>query len=311
MSVYLEFFKALDRLQRLDVPVMAKTLGRSSADFLHRRWVTESGYLTHVMVPFLDSQQEVEVQADPDAAVYQYRSPQQRGRTITRPLTEIALYTLRLDVWLDDMAWLIGIEEPRRSTRRVSVPDHLWHLGDARIMGTHDFVPVFVTRAFQRAPKIEMATALADAIWPRSGVLLAPPPSLTAVLPRDHAMRSLHEFVRVDDGRDVFDASAFDRVLRGHIACAEVTEPEQFLQDQRLKLPHFVTWRELSRERAKIIKQMWGSDGQAAPEMSWAQVNRIANTGYQSFDDAFGGKCEREDLLWLVKRGKYRLRRKP
>ncbi|WP_045771202.1 hypothetical protein [Xanthomonas albilineans] len=311
MSAYLEFFNTLDRLQRLDAPVMAKTLGRSSADFLHRRWITESGYLTHVMVPFLDSQQEVQVQADPDAAVYRYRSPQQRGRTITRPLTEIALYTLRLDVWLDDMAWLIGIEERQRSTHRVSVPDHLWHLGDARIMGTDDFAPVFVARAFQRAPKIEMATALADAIWPRSGVLLAPPPSLTAVLPRDHAMRSLDEFVRVDEGRDVFDTSAFDRVLRGHLACAGVTEPEQFLQGQRLKLPHFVTSRELSRERAKIIKHMWGTNGQAAPEMSWAQVNRIANTGYQSFDDAFGGKAMREDVLWLVKRGKYRLRRKP
>jgi hypothetical protein len=45
--------------------------------------------------------------------------------------------------------------------------------------------------------------------------------------------------------------------------------------------------------------------------MSWAEVNRIASTGYQSFDDAFGGKAEREDVIDLVKRGKYRVRRNP
>ena len=56
---------------------------------------------------------------------------------------------------------------------------------------------------------------------------------------------------------------------------------------------------------------MWSADGKNAPEVSWAEVNRIANTGYQSFDDAFGGKAEREDVIALVKRGKYRLRRNP
>ncbi|MBP8276604.1 MAG: hypothetical protein KAX55_06920, partial [Propionivibrio sp.] len=117
--------------------------------------------------------------------------------------------------------------------------------------------------------------------------------------------------VRMDDGQDVFDASAFDRVLRGHVTPSGVPEPLQFFQGSRLKLPHFVASRELAPERAKIIKQMWGVEGKAAPEMSWAEVNGIANTGYQSFDDAFGGKAEREDVIDLVKRGKYRVRRNP
>jgi hypothetical protein len=30
----------------------------------------------------------------------------------------------------------------------------------------------------------------------------------------------------------------------------------------------------------------------------------------RSFDEAFGGKTEREDVIDLVKRGKYRIRRK-
>jgi hypothetical protein len=124
-------------------------------------------------------------------------------------------------------------------------------------------------------------------------------------------MRSLHEFVRVDESKEVFDASAFDRVLRGYVTPTGAPEPEQFLRGTRFKLPHFSASRELSAERAKIIKQMWGVEGEVAPEMSWAEVNRIASTGYQSFDDAFGGKAEREDVIDLVKRGKYRVRRNP
>ena len=53
------------------------------------------------------------------------------------------------------------------------------------------------------------------------------------------------------------------------------------------------------------------ADGRAAPELSWAEVNRIVNTGYQSFDDAFGGKAEREDVIAKVGRAKYRVRRNP
>ncbi|MFP3890951.1 hypothetical protein [uncultured Ralstonia sp.] len=311
MSAHLQFFAALDRLQRLDTHVMSGVLGRCRPEFLRRRWITESGHLTHVMVPFLDSQQEVEVEVDQDVAVYRYHSPQQRGRMVTGPLTEIALYMLQVDTWLDDLVTLIGIEDRRRSTGRVRVPDHLWHLGDVRVAGTHHFAPVFVARAWKRAPESEVTTALVDAIWPRSGVVLGLQPPSTATLPRDHAMRSLHEFVRVDESKEVFDASAFDRVLRGYVTPTGAPEPEQFLRGTRFKLPHFSASRELSAERAKIIKQMWGVEGEVAPEMSWAEVNRIASTGYQSFDDAFGGKAEREDVIDLVKRGKYRVRRNP
>ena len=96
------------------------------------------------MVPFLDSEQEVEVDIDVDAAVYRYRSLQQRSRIVERPLSEITLYSLQVDMWLTDMASLIGIEARHLSRNRSCVPGHLWHLGDVRIAGTHDFAPVFV-----------------------------------------------------------------------------------------------------------------------------------------------------------------------
>ena len=156
----------------------------------------------------------------------------------------------------------------------------------------------------------ETRSALNDPFWLRGGIVLRRQRDLVE-LPRDHVMRGLDEFVRVGDGQDVFDASAFDRVLRGFVTPSGEPEPVEFLQGNRLKLPHFPESRELSAERAKIIKQMWSTDGRAAPELSWAEVNRIVNTGYQSFDDAFGGKAEREDVIAKVGRAKYRVRRNP
>ena len=309
MSLHLRFFTAIDRLLSIDTPVLATTLGRDCSQFLQRGWITAEGHLTHVMAPLLDSECEVEIEADPDAGCYRYRSPL-NGRTVVQPLCEIALCGIQIEPWLADLALLIGIEDRRRAIRLCRTPHHLWHLGDLRVAGTHDFAPVFVGRAWARAPDTDTSSVLADPMWPRSGVVLQA--SRThAVLPHDHVIRALDEFVRVDGGQDVFDACAFDRVLRGYVTPSGTPEPVEFFQGNRLKLPHFSESRELSAERAKIVKQMWSADGKAAPEVSWAEVNRVANTGYQSFDDAFGGKAEREDVIALVKRGKYRIRRNP
>lgn len=309
MSLHLRFFAAIDRLPSLDTPVLATALGRDWLQFMQRGWVTDEGHLTHVMAPFLDSECEVEIEADPDAGCYRYRSPL-NGRTVAQPLSEIALCGIQIEPWLADLASLIGIEDRRRASRPCRTPHHLWHLGDLRVAGTHDFAPVFVGRAWARAPDADTSSVLADSVWPRGGVVLQACRT-HSVLPRDHVIRALDEFVRVDGGQDVFDASAFDRVLHGYVTPSGAPEPVEFFQGNRLKLPHFPESRELSAERAKIIKQMWSADGKAAPEVSWAEVNRIANTGYQSFDDAFGGKAEREDVIALVKRGKYRIRRNP
>ena len=309
MSLHLRFFTAIDRLSSLDTPVLATVLGRDWPQFLQRGWITDEGHLTHVMAPFLDSECEVEIEADPDAGCYRYRSPL-NGRTVVQPLSEIALCGIQIEPWLAELTSLIGIEDRRRASRPCRTPHHLWHLGDLRVAGTHDFAPVFVGRAWAHAPDIDTSSVLADSVWPRSGVVLQTCRT-HAVLPRDHVIRALDEFVRVDSGQDVFDTSAFDRVLHGYVTPSGAPEPVEFFQGNRLKLSHFPESRELSAERAKIIKQMWSADGKAAPEVSWAEVNRIANTGYQSFDDAFGGKAEREDVIALVKRGKYRIRRNP
>ncbi|HFD6778545.1 TPA: hypothetical protein ACF3ML_002289 [Pseudomonas aeruginosa] len=309
MSIHLRFLAAIDRLQRLDTPVLAATLDRDWLQFRQRGWITEEGYLTHVMVPFLDSECEVEVETDPDAGCYRYRSPQ-NGRTVVQPLRDIALCGIQIDPWLSDLASLIGIEDRQRSHRPCRTPNHLWHLGELRIVGTHDFAPVFIGRSWKRAPNADISAVLADPAWPRGGVVLLAQ-RFDAVLPRDHALRGLNEFIHTSNGMESFDVDALDRVLRGYVTASGEPEPLQFFRGNRLKLPHFDQSRELSAERAKLIKQMWGVEGKPSPEMSWADANKIPNTGYQSFDDAFGGKAEREDVIAKVSRGKYRVRRNP
>jgi hypothetical protein len=310
ISAYLEYFTTIERVHSIGPRVMATTLSRHRAEFVRRRWVAEDGYLTRAMTPFLDSEEEVEVDIDEAAGLFRYRSPQQRSRIVTRPLSDIVLYALRIETWLTDLCSLIGIEPRHLSQQRTRVPDHLWHLGDVRIAGTHDFAPVFVGRLWERVPIAEAKTVLCDPVWPRGGVVLRHRSSAEN-LPRDHVMRSLSDFVRVEDGQDIFDANAFDRVLRGFVVAGGEPEPDQFFQGNRLKLPNFLASRELSSERARIIKAMWGTTGKAPPEMSWANVNRLANTGYQSFDDAFGGSKARSEIIEKIDRARYRVRRHP
>lgn len=310
MSIHLEFLAALERAPKVDSRVLAPAIGQCRAEFLRLGWVTISDHLSHVMVPFLDSQQEVEVEIDEDAGVFRYRSPQQRGRIVEKPLADIALHAFQIDVWLNDLATLTGIEPRKLSTRRTRMAGHLWHLGDMRIIGTHDFAPVFVGIQIERAPAVDITAVLCDPHWQRGGIVLGHHPD-AAVLQREHVARWIGDFFQVDEsGLDAFDAKAFDRVLRGFMTPNGNPEPEQFLQGTRVKLPHFSESRVVSETRAAILKFMWGAETKAPPAMKWAEVKSKVDCGYRSFDEAFGDKAAREEFLVLAKAGgHYKIRR--
>lgn len=309
-SATLAFCDVLERVRSLTPRVDALVLGCYREDFLRRCWVQADGYLTCPMVPFGDSMEEVEVDIDEDAGVFRYASPQYRSRTVVRALSEIALYGLRMDRFLADLGQLIGIEPRQISVQSMRFPEHLWHLGQVRIAGTHDFAPVFMGRLWERADSVVLATHLCDPIWPRGGVLFLRH-SPAQCPPGAHVVRRLTDFIRMDCDREVFDAAGFDRVLRGYATVLGAPEPEQFFQGTRLKLSHFAKSRELTDAQARIIKAMWEQDGKPSPIMSWAEINRLANTGYQSLDDAFIGRAQREDVIEKVSRGNYRVRRNP
>jgi len=310
LSATLAFCEVLERVQSLTPRVDVLVLGRCREAFLKRGWVQADGYLTCPMVPFGDSMEEVDADIDEDAGVFRYASPQHRSRTVVRPLSEIALYGLRMDRYLADLGRLIGIEPRQVPTELVRVPEHLWHLGQVRIAGTHDFAPVLMGRLWARADSMVMSTHLCDPIWPRGGVLFLQQ-SPAKKPPGAHVVRRLADFIRMDADREIFDAAGFDRVLRGYATVQGVPEPEQYLQGNRLKLLHFAESRELTDAQARIIKVMWGQDGKPSPLMSWAEINRLANTGYQSLDDAFTDRVQREGVIEKVCRGKYRVRRNP
>jgi hypothetical protein len=106
LSAYLHFLAALERLPRIDHRVMAGALGRCIPEFLRRHWITADDYLTHVMVPFLDSEQEVEVEIDANAAVIG-KAVSARSRVLERPWVKLRC-TPAVDTWLTELASLIA-----------------------------------------------------------------------------------------------------------------------------------------------------------------------------------------------------------
>ncbi len=311
MSLHVQFLTSMEHACSIGDRVLGTDLRGYVEPFAQRRWLVPQGHVTHILVPVMDSEEEAEVWIDEAEQTYGYDCPAWHGRKVVRHLSDLALYGFNPEPWLDELCELIGIEPSRRSRKRTVIDGRLWHLGDIRIVGTHDFAPIFVGCHCGQVPDLDILAALRDPIWRRAGVVLRQ--STTVLdLPGEHVTRGLSEFAhRAQDDSTVFDGEALNRVLRGYVSPAGALEPEQFLKEKRLKLPHFKQSREMAAERAKIIKAMWGDTGRAAPPVTWAEVNEVAMTGYQSFDDAFGGVKAREDVIEKIGRAKYRIRRNP
>ena len=306
---FADFLAILDEVDTVSQNVLSSRLHGRLQNFADRHWIARDAFLTHTMAPFLDGEIEVEVEIDECANAYSYRSPQDRSRRITRPLAEIRLYRLCVEQWLDDLARLIGIDPGWGSMGRERLPEHLWHLGNRRVTGAIKFAPIFVARQWHRVPAGKIAEILCDSIWQRGGIVLTHrPPAME--IPGRHAARKLGDFLAPLDGGRQFDPVALDRVLLGLDVSGSV-QPDQFLRDGLLKLPHFAEPRRLSDERLAIVKEMWGQNGKTPPIRKWVEANVVANTGYQSFDDAFDGPEKRDEIFAKVGRGQYQLRRNP
>lgn len=310
-SPYAAYLAALEAADTVHATVAASALLRYHEEFSRRGWISPSGYLTHLLVPFLDGEVEVEIEIDEIASNFRYPSQQDRSRMVTRPLVEVQRFRFVIDRWLDDVTRLVGIDPRRHSKMRELVDGHLWHLGDQRIGNSHKHGPVFIARQWHRGDVPRLSKALSDPIWQNGGVILMgkPTPSGTVT---DHAIRGLFGFLGTEDGRDTFDGTALDRILQGKPISDGGAMPEQYLRGEHLKLPHFTEARRLSPERLKIIKAAWGTDGHGPPIVTWAETNHVANTGYQSFKDAFDDDgCSWVDIFDRIRHGRYRLRRNP
>ncbi len=296
---------ALERLRDVSDVVTSANIGLTAMTRAGPRWFIPDGYLTHVVVPFLDSDDEVEVTVDEDAQQYQYVSLQQSRRVVTRPLAEIVLYQVNLNAIFDHLASMLNIRQTATTHRQCLVPGHLWYLGEFRIGSTPASAPIFYGRALSAAPASLLQEKLTSAIHEHAGIVLTP--SLpTAKFTARHQSHVLDDFLLTDDEAESFDVDSLTRVLAGKLS------PVQYLRGNLLMLPHFSGARLLSDERKAIVKAAWGLDGAAPPITKWVDVNVIANTGYQSFDDAFEkDPVKRDEIFERVDRGKYRLRRNP
>lgn len=301
-----DILQALDQTHDLSQSVLSEDLGPRVADMERRGWIYRNGYLTHVMAPYFGSEEEVEVEIDESAALYRYRSPQQRHRIVCRPLRDIVRYAFRLDALQADVGRWVGIEPCQAIRRKSVIPDHLWYLGDLGIPKARASAPIFLGRRLSRVPTEALGRAFSDPIYEPGGVILAlrAPP---LVFPGRHQLRALDDFLFGDGPGWLFDHDALARVLQGLPANAH-DEPEEWFDEKtgRLKLKHLPDVVTFNGIQKKIVAIFWKAR-EGAP-LRWADVQIQSGSGSKELERAFGGKKPWSDFFERVNHGLYRLR---
>lgn len=300
------FFWALERAYRVEESVLGLHLGYDLPTFLQRGWLRPDGYLTHTMIPFLDSEELVEVEVDEVAGVFYYLSPQRRDQRCSRPLDEIALYQLQLPKVLDEVRQLLTIEPSQVSRRPCLIDNHLWHLGNVRLAGTHTFAPLFVGRQLHRTPHALLQQTLADPLFDTGGIVLTLIGE-SLPLPRQHQCRAWTDFLREENGITTWDTQAMDRMLRGWSAEAS-NEPAEWFEEKTgyLKLNHLEKAVKFTGIQKKIITVFWNA--RHTSSLTWVEVRRLSNSAAKELERAFGGNKPWSLFFERVSYGHYRLR---
>lgn len=296
----------LERLRQVSEPNLGLNLGWDLAELKQRGWIYREAYLTHVMVPFFDSEEEVEVEIDEAAGVYRYFNPQQRNQILTEPLEDITGYAFKLDVLFDHLAQLLPIEPRFAARRKCLLSEHLWYLGDVRLDGSHAFAPIFYTRQPHRARTEALCTALADPMFERGGVVLAVAPHAIN-LPNGHQLRGIDDFLVDENNVEHFDCEVFQRVLRG-LPQDLATQPEAWFDEKTglLKLKHLDHAVRFSGLQKKIVAIFWNA--RQGPPLTWAEVQFRSGSASKELERAFGGKKPWSVFFERVEYGKYRIR---
>ncbi len=309
MPALRHIFFALERFRDISERVTSANLGLIGMNLAEHPWFMPDGCLTHVLAPFLDSEEEVEVTVDQDAGVYRYVSLQRGARVVTRPLAEISLYRLNPDAVIEHLASLLAIRQTATARRQCLVDGHLWYLGEFRIGSTPASAPMFYGRALSTAPAGALEERLLDGIHEHAGIVLTPILPARPIATR-HPLRLLDEFLYVDDGKEAFDLSALARVLTGKpTGAAEVAEEWFDEPGGVLKLRHLPKPVAFTGFQKNIIAMFWRArDGEC---LEWTQeVKTQSGSVAPTLDAAMGGKENREMFIERVSRGCYRLRRR-
>ncbi len=301
--LYAEYLLALERVRSLSTKLLADELRGHAADFLARRWVIRDGHLTSLLVPVLDSEEEVEVDIDYERDTFSYRCPGAMARVITRPLTEIALYAVNLDAWMDEICDLFEIEPSRRARRREVIAEHLWHLGDVRIGNTHRFAPIYLARRLESSGP-EWRKALLDAKRPSPGIVLTAR-EIEIELPNRHQACAI-DLILVNSGNEITcDTDLLNRLLKG--TAANANDPDEYFDTDsgELKLACATHPKIFKGKQKEVISMFWKVRDQHG--IKWSDVTTRTSCGKDP-DSVFGS----EWTAWLERisgqRGYYRLR---
>ena len=297
-----EYLHVLERVRGLEARLLCDELGGRAAAFLARRWLLADGYLTSILVPVLDSEQEVEVEIDDDRQTYFYRSPSCRGRVVTRPLSDITLYAINLDAWMDDVCDLLEIESSRRARSREVIAERLWHLGDVRVGRTHRFAPIYLARRLPSST-VEWQHALLSAKRPSQGIVLTGH-DVDIELPNSHQTCGIDRLL-VSSGDFInYDADLLQRLLKGTTADAD--DPDEYFDVDTgvLKLARVDEPKTFKGKQKDVIAIFWKARQQHS--LKWSEVVTRTRCGKDP-DNVFGPEWS----TWLERiegqRGYYRL----
>lgn len=302
--LYDDYLHALEYVRKMDDVVHATLVNRHLDEYLNKKWLRVGGYYDWDTVEDgFGCVADIEYTVDLAAGVCRYPNPFWAGATIVKPLKDITYYAFCVDRFLDDLAALIGIE--RRPKKTEIITAYLWELGEVKVDAANHGVRVFVARHEHGLPHAQIRSWLDDEVNPGQSMVLVHKPVPSDAL-GEHIVRCLSDLVDVENRQSLFRMDKLQRILNR--IPQPVDAEQEYLHGQQLKLAHFKEEMTLSAALERIVNHAWGTQGKTAPLVTWAEVNALANTGYVSFDDAFGSKKAREHVFDLISRGRYRLR---
>ena len=301
MSSHSEFLIALEYARSIEQRMEAQQWRGCCDQFLQRRWIINDGHLTTLMVSVLGSEEEVDIEVDEAAGTFSYRSPGMKARTVTRALSDIAIYVANLDAWFDELIDMFEIENSRRARKRCVIPDQLWHLGDLRVPRSHQFAPLYVARQVDRRGH-DLNRALLDPIRPGQGIVMTALES-SLDLPNGHQAVELDRLL-VNGGTGLqCDVELLTRLLRG--VSADVEDRDEYFDERagELKLGHMEKSKNFVGKQKKVIALFWKERHQSARK--WSEVIALTDCGKDP-DSVFGKGVWSQ---WLERiDGRYHLR---
>jgi hypothetical protein len=310
--LYDDYLGALEYLPEIGQAVFEQAIWPHRQAFLDRGWIRVAGYSEGQTIEGDDGWvDEVTHDIDVAAGTYRYANPNWRGHTVVRPIEEITFYTLCVERYLEDLSALMGIALQHRSVKSEVVAGHLWALGQVRVGNTHQWARIFVGRLNRGSANtnINIRPWLDDEVCPGGSILLvhkvSNPPAFG-----EHVERCLSDLLEVDAGVSQFRVDKLQRILMRHISTVDAAAQDEYLTDTHIKLKHLPAPMELSAGQVQLVRQAWGSLYKNPPVQSWSEINKVAKTGYSSFDNAFADDPDKRALIFAkIKRAQYQLRR--